>query len=70
MPYQPGNYPDTANCVARQAGVGGLFFCLAEHRTHCSHALSYGEAYFCRHPQAREIAARAPASGDQPNRGD
>jgi hypothetical protein len=62
MPYRSEKGWDPADCVARRAGSGNLVFCLAEQRAACGYALPFGEAFFCRHPEGAEIAARTGAS--------
>ncbi len=66
MPDPRGENPDIATCVARQSGAGNLVFCLSEHQAHCRHALSFGEVFFCRHPESGDIVARTVRSGQQP----
>jgi len=56
--------PDIATCRASRCGVNDLIFCLNEQRVVCDHALSFGDKYFCRHPQNIEIAVRSQTSAE------
>lgn len=48
--------PDTAVCRVNH-WVGDLYDCLVEGPCGCPHVLSYGDAYFCRHPNRTTMAA-------------
>lgn len=66
MSHSRGESSNVTNCVARHAGAGNLIYCVTEHGAHCDHALPFGEVFFCRHPEAAEIAARTAASARLP----
>jgi hypothetical protein len=53
--------PDNAVCRARESGFGDYVDCLVSEPHQCAHALSFGRAFLCRHPQAKAIAARTNA---------
>lgn len=57
--------PDDAICRARESGFGDYVDCLVSDPFNCAHALSFGRAFLCRHPQARAIAARTSAKVNQ-----
>jgi hypothetical protein len=55
--------PDPAVCRAKAAGFAGYADCLVESAFQCSHALSFGWGFFCRHPQRHEIVMRTATRG-------
>ena len=66
LPHPPKVFPDLATCRVKDAGFAGFLDCLSLWSSHCSHALSFGSGYFCRHPTAREILARSEVKKDKP----
>ena len=65
--HQPGpkptrKLPDPAVCRARNLGNDDLFDCLISAPYECQYALHYGDSFFCRHPERKEIAARTPGT--------
>lgn len=61
MVAQHSNNPDVSKCRASPSGQGGLVFCLNEERFLCDYCLPFGEAYYCRHPECKEIVVRTEA---------
>ena len=59
--HTPSRNPDLATCRAMSSGEGDLLFCLNDERAFCDYCLPFGESYFCRHPQCRDIATRTEA---------
>lgn len=53
---------DISACRASRCGGSDLVFCLNDKRKTCGYTLSFGDKYFCRHPQSMEIAARSKVS--------
>jgi hypothetical protein len=45
-------------CLARSSDIGELVSCLTANSFLCKHSLSFGNVFFCCHPQRQEIAAR------------
>lgn len=50
--------PDAAVCRARAYGDNCLVNCLVSEPDACEHALQFGNAYFCCHPERVKIVAR------------
>lgn len=56
---QPARHPDLLRCQASRSGAGDLVYCLNEERVCCDYCLSFGEAYFCLHPEKFDIVLRS-----------
>ncbi len=56
---QDPKHPDLLGCNASRSGAGDLVYCLNEARVCCDYCLSFGEAYFCLHPEKLDIASRS-----------
>ncbi len=41
--------PDTTICRVKSIGASEIFECLVDNPIECSHALSFGDAFFCRY---------------------
>lgn len=53
--------PDFAICRARRLGNTNLAYCLVDDPYNCQHALSFGYANLCLHPERDEIISRMKA---------
>ncbi|MBI5386982.1 MAG: hypothetical protein HZA90_20100 [Verrucomicrobia bacterium] len=53
--------PAPAICRARGAGFGDYVDCLVEPPFKCPHALGFGYAFLCQHPQRSEIVEHTAA---------
>jgi len=42
-------------CRAKENGLRGYVDCLVEHPFGCQYAVSFGEGFFCGHPDRHEI---------------
>ena len=60
-PETEGVLPDPAVCRAKVAGYTCYAYCLVEQPSACRYALSFGFAFFCRHPGQDEIVRRTAA---------
>ncbi|HEX2697985.1 MAG TPA: hypothetical protein VHM28_09770 [Anaerolineales bacterium] len=50
---------DINKCRAKIYGVGDLAECLTPQQVHfCGYSLSFGNIYFCTHPQKKEFTER------------
>jgi hypothetical protein len=55
--------PDPEICRAKAAGFDGYSDCLVDRPCECRHSLSFGNGFFCLHPQRHEIVMRTSALG-------
>lgn len=56
--------PDPGICRAERYYTTGLILCLVFKPQFCKHALDFGNAIFCCHPERREIIARTQSTYD------
>jgi len=64
-PMTEGALPSPDTCRAKAAGFSDYADCLVERPARCGYALSFGDGFFCLHPQRNEIAMRTSHRAEQ-----